>query len=176
MNHLKTFQKGMSLIEVMITLVVMSIGLVGMATMQMTTLQYVHSAHYRSMATTVALDLEERLWLEIADSDLEGCPDTSTADGSPIAELLTHWGRDYVGGEGDGDWNWSTARMLQVPNLAITAGEPTTGTQVVEVPVTLSWNESRFEEEFADGESTATESFEYNIRILCRFSGGEEEV
>ncbi len=174
MNGMKRTQQGLSLLEVMIALVVISIGLIGMATMQMTTLQYVHSAHYRSMATTIALDLEERLWLEIADSELDGCPDTSAAAHSPVDRLLAHWGRDYVGGEGESTWNWSTARMLKVPSLTISVGTPVNGTRVVEVPVTLGWNESRFSD---TGESTA-ESFEYNIRILCRFTtaAAEEEV
>jgi type IV fimbrial biogenesis protein FimT len=142
---------------------VISIGLAGVAVMQMTTLQFVHSAHYRSMVTTIALDLEERLWLELADNALVGCPDTGTGDGSPVAELLEHWDRDYVGGQDPDDWNWSTARMLKVPNLTITVGEPVTGTRVVQIPATLSWNESRF----SDDEDT-TEQFTYNVRIPCR--------
>ena len=150
---------GLSLLEVLIALAVISIGLAGMAAMQMTTLQYVHSAHYRSMASTIALDLEERLWLEIADSDLSGCPDVSNNTGSPIDVLLTHWNRDYVGGT----WNWSTARMLKIPNLTVTAGTAVEGTSVTEIPVTLSWGESRF----TDSEA-ATETFVYHIRILCR--------
>jgi type IV pilus assembly protein PilV len=153
---------GLSLLEVLIALAVISIGLAGMAAMQMSTLQFVHSAHYRSMASTIALDLEERLWLEIADNNLSGCPDVSNDDGSPIDELLTHWDRDYVGD----DWSWSTARMLKIPNLTITAGTPVTGTSVTELPITLSWSEDRF----SDSES-GTESFVYYIRILCRAEG-----
>ncbi len=164
------FQKGMSLIEVLIALAVLSIGLVGMAAMNMTTLQYVHSAHYRSLATTIALDIEERLWVELSDNDLEGCPDISTGDGTPVAAMLTHWSREYVGGEGEDDWSWSSMKMLQVPNLAVSVGTPIALTRVVQIPITLSWNDSRFSE----NEST-TESFEYNIRILCRDSGEEVE-
>ncbi len=171
MKQLNHLQKGISLIEVMIALVVISIGLIGMAAMQMNTLQFVHSAHYRSMATTVALDLEERLWLEIADSDLEGCPDVTLADGSAADDLLAHWSRDNVGGEGANAWNWSNARMLKVPNLTLTADTPNTFTRVVEVPITLSWNESRF----TDVGESSTESFDYNIRILCRFTAAAEE-
>jgi len=52
--------------------------------------------------------------------------------------------------------------------LTIEAGDPVTGTAVTMIPVTLSWNENRF----SDVEST-TESFEYNVRILCRV---EEET
>lgn len=157
-------QSGLSLIEVLIALAVTSIGLVGMAAMQLTTLQFVHSAHYRSMASTVALDFEERLWLELANNDLTGCPDVTDGEGSPIEELLAHWNRDYVGGAGDGVWDWSDARMLKVPNLTIAAGTPVTGmASVTEIPVTLSWNENRF----SDVETT-TETFTYNVRILCR--------
>ncbi len=159
-------QSGFSLIEVLIALAVISIGLVGMAAMQLTTLQFVHSGHYRSMASTIALDLEERLWLELADNDLVGCPNVTNDEGSPIDVLLDHWSRVLVG-QGD-DWSWSTARMLKIPNLTIEAGDPVTGTAVTLIPVTLSWNENRF----SDVEST-TESFEYNVRILCRV---EEET
>lgn len=162
-----TRQAGLSLIEVLIALAVISIGLAGMAAMHLTTLQFVHSAHYRSMASTVALDLEERLWLEVADDSLAGCPDTSTDPGSPIDNLLAHWSRDYVGGQDQDDWNWSTARMLKVPSLEITVGAAVPGTFVTEIPVTLSWNESRF----SDSEDT-TESFLYTVRVVCRHVHG----
>lgn len=154
--------------EVMIALAVLSIGLAGMAVMQLTTLQFVHSAHYRSMASAVALDFEERLWLELADNNLTGCPDVSTDDGSPLDLLLEHWNRDYVGGDGDDDWGWSDARMLKIPSLQIAVGDPVAGTATTQVPITLTWNESRF----SDFEGT-TETFTYNVRIPCR---AEEEA
>jgi type IV pilus assembly protein PilV len=164
-------ESGLSLIEVLIALAVISIGLAGMAAMQLTTLQFVHSAHYRSMASTVALDFEERLWLELANDGLSGCPDVSDG-GTPAAELLAHWSRDHVGGETDADWDWSSARMLKVPNLTITMGTPVTGmASVTQIPVTLSWNENRF----SDVEAT-TETFTYNVRILCRAVEEEEET
>ncbi|MDX1554597.1 MAG: type IV pilus modification protein PilV [Xanthomonadales bacterium] len=160
---LKRSQQGLSLIEVLIALAVISIGLAGMAAMQLTTLQFVHSAHYRSMASTVALDFEERLWLALADNTLTGCPDVTDGEGSHIETLLNHWGRDYVGGEGE--WQWSTAQMLKVPGLTITAGTPVTGTSVTEVPITLTWNENRFSDVTEEG---TTETFTYNVRIFCR--------
>lgn len=167
-------QSGLSLIEVLIALAVVSIGLAGMAAMQLTTLQFVHSAHYRSMASTVALDFEERLWLELASDDLEGCPDVTAGEGSPMEALLEHWGRDYVGGEGDGVWTWSDAQMLKVPGLSITVGSPVTGmASVTEIPITLNWCESRFTD--TEGVSqgfvcpnATQETFTYNVRILCR--------
>jgi len=47
--------RGFTLIEVLIALAVLSIGLAGMAALQLSSLQYTHSAHYRSLATTIAL-------------------------------------------------------------------------------------------------------------------------
>ena len=167
-------QSGVSLMEVLIALAVLSIGLAGIAAMQITTLQFVHSAHYRSMASAIALDLEERLWLALADDELAGCPSTGNEEGTPIAEMLAHWSREYVGGEEEGDWNWSDSAMLKVPNLQIGVGEPegTAPDGVIQVPVTLSWDENRFAD--LEGGDPA-ESFTYNVRILCRSSGEEEE-
>ena len=171
-NMSRRRQDGLSLIEVLIALAVISIGLAGMAAMQMTTLQFVHSAHYRSMASTVALDFEERLWLELADNDLTGCPDVSAADGSPLATLLSHWNREYVGGEDADAWAWSSARMLKVPGLSITAGTPVTGmSSVTQIPITLTWSENRFSDQEND---VTTETFTYNVRILCRPEAEEE--
>ncbi len=54
-------QLGFNLIEVMIALVVISIGLLGMAILQMTSLQQNQSAYYRSQATLLAYDVVDRM-------------------------------------------------------------------------------------------------------------------
>lgn len=156
---------GFTLIEVMIALAVLTIGLTGLAVMQMSSMQYVHSSHYRSMATTIAMDFEERLWLELADNTLTGCPDTSSAAGSPAALLAAHWSRAAAGGEGDGVWAWSDSPLLRIPNLTITPGTAVPGTSVVLIPITLSWPEARFGDVASE---PTTESFTYNVRIQCR--------
>ncbi|HKJ18311.1 MAG TPA: type IV pilus modification protein PilV [Xanthomonadales bacterium] len=176
MKRLTRREDGFSMMEVLIALAVLSIGLTGVAVMQLSTLKYVHSSHYRSMASTIALDFEERVWWELADNTMTGCPDLTGADGSALDNLLTHWNREYVGGEGDGAWGWSDARMLKVPGLQITAGTATTNEFISEVPITLTWAESRFDEEFPEGETSATESFTYNVRVVCRKAEEEEEV
>ena len=175
MNKMIQKESGFSMIEVLIALMVLSIGLAGVAAMHMTTLQYVHSAHYRSMASTIALDFEERLWWEIADNSMTGCPDMTTADDSAMDNLMDHWSRTYAGGEGEGAWNWSSARMLNVPGLQVSMGTVEENEFISEVPITLTWSEGRFSEEFDEGENTATESFTYNVRIVCRDAEEEEE-
>lgn len=146
---------GLSLIEVLIALVVLSIGLTGMAALHLNSLQSVHSAHYRSMASAISLDFEERLWLEVStasDADLvDGCPNTSQV----ANELLEYWSNPQSA------WDWSDAEKLQLPNLGVSVGDPVTGEAWTQIPITLTWAENRFRDQ-------EVESFDYTVRVVCR--------
>lgn len=54
-------QRGATLIEVLITMVLLSVGLLGMAGLQALSMQSNHSAYYRSQATFLAYDIGERM-------------------------------------------------------------------------------------------------------------------
>lgn len=54
-------QRGATMIEVLVAVVVLAIGLLGMALLQMTSVQSNHSAYYRSQATVLASDLADRM-------------------------------------------------------------------------------------------------------------------
>ncbi|MCL4790483.1 MAG: type IV pilus modification protein PilV [Gammaproteobacteria bacterium] len=54
-------QSGLSLIEVLITVVLVSIGLLGLAGLQLTSVQNSNSSNERFMATTLAQDILERM-------------------------------------------------------------------------------------------------------------------
>ncbi len=54
-------QRGTTLIEVLIALVVLAIGLLGMALLQVTSVQSNHSAYYRSQVSILASDLADRM-------------------------------------------------------------------------------------------------------------------
>lgn len=54
-------ERGFSLIEVLVTLLVVSVGLLGNAAMQLTALRYTHSASIQSMTTLYASDMAERI-------------------------------------------------------------------------------------------------------------------
>lgn len=54
-------QQGATLIEVLVTLLVFSVGLLGMAGLQSMSLKANHSAYYRSQATFLAYDIGERM-------------------------------------------------------------------------------------------------------------------
>lgn len=54
-------QQGATLIEVLIAVVVLSIGLLGLAGLQVTSVQSNHSAYQRSQASLLASDLADRM-------------------------------------------------------------------------------------------------------------------
>ena len=54
-------QSGFSLLEVLIAVVITSIGLLGLAAMQATGLRNNHSAYHRSQATVLAYDIADRM-------------------------------------------------------------------------------------------------------------------
>lgn len=56
---------GFTLVEALVALVVLAIGVLGLASMQIKALQGAHVAYQRSIATMAAQDMVERLWIEI---------------------------------------------------------------------------------------------------------------
>lgn len=153
---------GFTLIEVMIALAVLTIGLTGLAAMQLSAMQYSHSSHYRSLASTIALDFEERLWLELADNDFD-CAPADDWD-SHVSALTTHWNELYhsEGDQEEEETEGAAVHRVRIPSLNIAAGAAETAGSTVTIPITLSWGEARF----GDTEST-TESFSFNVRIQC---------
>ena len=139
------FQKGLTLIEVLVTLLVLSIGLVGIAALHLTSLQNAHSSYYTSIASTIALDFEERLWLKVAEEGPKGC--------------LVKADADDVAGSLEDDWLAGETNNMGIPGLNVTAGAVTAVNDTrIQVPLTISWTDDRF-----DG----TEEFNYAVRVVC---------
>lgn len=59
-------QRGFTLIEVMIVFFVLSVGLLGMAALQMKSMQYNQASYIRSQATVAAYDMLDRMRLNSA--------------------------------------------------------------------------------------------------------------
>jgi type IV pilus assembly protein PilV len=60
-KHSKARLSGFTLIEVLITLVIFAVGLLGLATMQLQGMQYIHSAYVRTQAQVMSYDILDRL-------------------------------------------------------------------------------------------------------------------
>lgn len=95
MYQFMSSQKGFSLIEALIALVVLSIGLMGVAAMQLKALQSATAGYQRSVATLAAVDAQERLWAELAElAEGESCQDISESALTAVREEWETWWRD----------------------------------------------------------------------------------
>jgi len=56
-----TGQRGFTLIEVLVTVIILAIGLLGLAGLQLTALKYNHSAYMRSQAIILTNDITDRM-------------------------------------------------------------------------------------------------------------------
>lgn len=175
--HSVNLQRGVSLIEALIALLVLSIGLVGMGALMLTSLKNVHSSAHYSVASAIVLDLEEKLWFNITrtavSSPTTGCI-SDTAIGNLAGAVVSEWEDPDAAG---GDNAWSNASRFNMPGISLTVGDTTVsgvdkdgdGVDDVSwkaVPITLSWDEGRFSD-VANVEDKK-ESYSASITLPCR--------
>lgn len=77
-------EKGLSLIEVLVTLLITSVGLLGLAAMQARSLQFNHGAYLRSQANILAYDMADRMRLN-KDDARANLYNISLSSGTPSA-------------------------------------------------------------------------------------------
>ncbi|WGI24875.1 type IV pilus modification protein PilV [Halomonas alkaliantarctica] len=90
-------QRGFSLIEALIALVVLSIGLIGVAAMQLKALQSANAGYQRSVASVAAVDAQERLWAHLATLDAG-----QTCEDIVAAAVQTAWKEHWFNNSGEG--------------------------------------------------------------------------
>jgi type IV pilus assembly protein PilV len=180
-------QHGVSLLEVLIALAVLSIGLAGLAIMHLNAQKYVHSAYERSLVSSIALDLEERLWLRVADTSSVGCPTLTKANGTAIYELVDHWSNASITTE-----SGKKIFPARIPGLSVTVlnsgvtGSAGSGPAYAEVDLRFCWADFPFSDSDCQNANSsddlyATEDakkrflfsesgfqwFDYTARIYC---------
>ncbi|MBW6390304.1 type IV pilus modification protein PilV [Billgrantia antri] len=74
-------QSGFTLVEALIAVLVLSIGLLGVAAMQLRALQSAHMGYQRAVVSLAAIDAQERAWAELAADSNKACPAASTVEG-----------------------------------------------------------------------------------------------
>ena len=101
-----THTSGFTLIEILIALLVLSIGLLGLAAVQFQSLQNSHASYERSMATMQARDLVERLWAGICDLynedgtlKVDEIDENGTNVQTTIDLIVASWESDHFGDE-----------------------------------------------------------------------------
>lgn len=81
--------RGTTLIEVLVATVVLAIGLLGVIALQLRGVQSTQVAYQRTVATLIARDAVERLWVDLA-------ADAAVDATSVQAAWLDHWQRSGV--------------------------------------------------------------------------------
>lgn len=171
-------QLGMTLLEVLIALLVLSIGMVGLSALLVTALTNVHSSSQYSLASALALDFEERLWFEIA--TLSASTPGELSNGCLAIDQIENVAKEMVDQwtASSNDWSWAGAgaERFQVPELSIDVDEGDLSESEVNnadgefsgirwqklESVTISWAEGRFD---LDG---GEDSIEIAIGLICR--------
>ncbi len=79
-------QTGFSLLEVLVAMVILAIGLMGLASLQLTSLRYNKVAYLRTQATNLAYDLIDRMRANRADATTTDAYETGFAKTAPVCD------------------------------------------------------------------------------------------
>ena len=85
-KSLERRSRGFALAEALVSLLVLSVGLLGVAAMQLKALQASQIGYQRSLASLIAIDGQERVWNEFVRLGKE-CPTASAVN----SEWLDYW-------------------------------------------------------------------------------------
>lgn len=148
MTEKTIYQKGFTLIEVMVALVVLSIGLLGIAAMQLQGLKNAHSSYQRTIASIIAMDAGERLWVKLSED--------GTISDTDVDAVETEWVN-----------TWDSTRtpavasnVIGLPLVVDSNNKTRIEKSGNEYTIWVFWQESRFEDEGPES------SFNYVMNLL----------
>lgn len=161
-NPLKQ-QRGFSLIEALVAFLVLSVGMLGIASLQVISLKAGAAAVNRSMVVIKVEEILERIRnnptqvssyaTASATGANQGCNDYSTVTSCTPARMAL-----------DDTYRWIEDLKARMPNTSVTASiqviAPTPGVQPAStVTVTVNWNERSTETQTLDAMSYSTTAF-----------------
>lgn len=126
---------GFTLLEVLIALVVLSLGLLGLAALQAATVDFNHKAYLRSQATSLAYDMADRMRAN-RQAALNGEYDSDFANPAPACGNA---GGASVAARDIAAWRGALACVLPAGNGSIEVDDGT-------VRINVRWDDSRGEE------------------------------
>lgn len=135
-------ERGFSLLEVMVAVLVLSIGLLGMAGLQLNSLKFNQTATTRSQATVLAYDIADRMRANRAVAKAGGYDIGVDDDPSGSTVAMTDLS----------DWKDSLGRFLPDGNGSIARNGDT-------VTITVTWDESRVDS------ASSSQQFVFETRL-----------
>ncbi len=106
---LKSKQTGTSLIEVLVSVIIVAIGLLGIAAMQANSVRYNHSAHLRSIAIAQVNNMMDRMY---ANQKGVNAGSYSNMSGTPADPNCSNCTSSQIAQRDAHQWNSNNAQLL----------------------------------------------------------------
>lgn len=126
-------QKGTSLIEVLISVLVVAIGLLGIAALQASSIRYNHSSHLRSIAISQANNMVDRMYANSRGVELGHYSNISGTPGDPGCTTCS---QSQIAQRDAYQWNTANAQLLP-------SGQGTVTRNSNRHIITLRWDGNR---------------------------------
>ena len=126
---------GFTLIEVLIAMLVLAVGLLGLAGLQVISLRNNQSAYNRSQATQLAYDIADRMRANVL-----GITTYTTGTALAVANCKNTSGCSPVEMAANDLFEWNTAISAALPNGAVGTLTPTSPGMY---SINISWTENR---------------------------------
>ena len=161
----KLRQTGFSLLEVMIAITILSVGVLGIASLQATSSVLTESSMHRSQAAALAIEIVERMRVNTTEAkagnyNISVLPTPTTNCNGPSKDCSTAQMKDH-------DLRvWSQRVVALLPSGGATISSSTdNGIDPVDITVTMQWDDSR-------GRNPAVEeAFTFKLEGLNKCAG-----
>ena len=141
MRIVRKKQAGVGLLEVLISLVVIAMGLIGLATLQTISLRQVQATRYQQQANGLLSDLVQRI-LSQPVAAKNGYFDVDKLDGTPLSVVNAPGSTDQSKAEYDRyQWYTHLTSALPSPRFSISSSS-VSGTTGTFVTITMTWDAS----------------------------------
>lgn len=165
MTHTLKRQRGISLIEVLVSLMILALGLLGLSGLQSRAMLTSQSSYYRSIAADLAADLAERIranrspYLASSDADAIALPPdfarcARDSSGSISCSNQTGGRSAYQVAAEMAAWNTSLVNSL--PNASFTLSSSAgSSTGLLRYVLTINWADNRGKTSSTDTAATS---------------------
>lgn len=144
--------KGFSLIEVLVTIIVLAVGLLGLASLQVLGLKNNQSAYSRSQATQLAYDLSDRM--RTNPNGLSTYTTVEPDEAAPETDCTTTTGCSSAEMAENDLFEWYTQLSTTLPD-----GSATIAVSSDVYTITITWDDDR------DGNANNNPSFQTSFRL-----------
>ena len=151
-------QKGSTLIEVLVTLFIMAVGLLGLASMQVISIKNVNNSQFRTLATDYAYDMAERMRANSSgvdageyddlDTDSASNPNCTACSTSEMAKF--------------DEYEWASLISQDVIAGGLPSGQGTVTENSGVYDINISWDE---QDRDSDGGLVNTAQFTLSVQL-----------